>query len=124
MGRSKAVSKGGHWRKSGESVPVSASWSVLLSYSLLFASPGWELSGRSVAVRHDLDVAPMSGQMGIGHRWRAINAACGMAGLHAFGWSATGETLCSKDLAPEPRSNDSVWSSRELDRGMLEAFAR
>ena len=47
-------------------LPVSASWSVLLSYSLLFAFPDRELSGRSVAVRRDLDVASMSGPSAIG----------------------------------------------------------
>lgn len=50
----------------GRGLPVSASWSVLLSYSLLFAFSDRELSGRSVAVRRDLDVASMSGPSAIG----------------------------------------------------------
>lgn len=58
------------------------------------------------ALGRDLDVALMPGHGGIGSDGQS-NASCGMTGLHAFGPTATGETPCSMDLAPDPRSTAS-----------------
>lgn len=74
-------------RAGGGGLPVSASWSVLLSYSLLYAFPEivscqgdpWQL-GVTLTWRR------CQGQSGLDNvGGQSMQAACGMAGLPAFG---------------------------------------
>lgn len=78
-----------------------------------------------MAVRHDLDVALMSGPRGLDNVGRqSMQQHAGWQDCLRLASPRQVRHRVRRTWQPDSRSNDSVWSSREPERGMLEAFAR